>query len=353
MKAQADASLAGVRVATVIVNYRTPELTLRSARALGGERGWLPLLRAVIVDGGSGHASPAILASGVADPALSDWAQVLPLAINGGFGWANNQAILRLLREPDPPEFIHLLNPDAEIEPGALVRLVEAMHGNGRIGAVGSQLLAPDGTLAGSAFRFPTAGREFARAARTRALERLFGIEPVAIASAQSGPVDWVTGASVLLRTAALQDVGLFDTGFFLYFEELELMWRMRRAGWEVRHEASSRVRHIGGMATGISYGAHAARVAPRLPAYMFASRRRMLALTRGRGGALAANLAWLGGHLVFSTRRAIGLAAKHVPIRNEGRDLVRAGLWPTPRDVRSTPTRIGDALDQPPMWMR
>lgn len=339
-------------VATIIVNYRTPGLALRSAESLGAERANLPGLRAVIVDGGSGDDSPGILSAGIAEPGLAGWVELLALDLNGGFGWANNQAILRLLDGPRPPDFIHLLNPDAQIEQGALVRLVEAMQADPRIGAVGSQLFAPDGSPAGSAFRFPSPGREFVRAARTRALERLFAIEPVAMTPAGSGPVDWVTGASVLLRTAALRDTGLFDTGFFLYFEELELMWRMRRAGWEVRHEAASRVRHVGGAATGVSYGRESARFAPRLPPYMFDSRRRMLALTRGRAGALAANLAWLSGHLIFSIRRALGLASDHVPVSTEAQDLIRAGLWPKARDLVSSPSRAGDPIDEPPVWM-
>src|SRR5258708_8560018 len=106
-------------VAVVIVNYRTPKLTMRCVAALKAERALLPCLRVIVVDGGSDDGSAIELASGLAQDDYSDWVSFVPLAINGGFGWANNQAILMLAREDGPPEFIHLLNPDAEITAGA------------------------------------------------------------------------------------------------------------------------------------------------------------------------------------------------------------------------------------------
>jgi len=87
----------------VTVNYRTAELTKRCIAAVAKEREKLPLLRAVVVDGGSGDGSAAELAEALAHPDYSDWVEFLPLPINGGFAWANNQAILTLARQPQPP----------------------------------------------------------------------------------------------------------------------------------------------------------------------------------------------------------------------------------------------------------
>jgi cellulose synthase/poly-beta-1,6-N-acetylglucosamine synthase-like glycosyltransferase len=132
---------AAADIAIVIVNYRTPDLTERCLAAVKPERDLLPKLRAVVVDGGSGDDSAARLAEVVAKPDYAEWVTLLPLSINGGFGWANNQAILTLAGQSDPPEFIHLLNPDTEIAPGAVKALVGELLNHPRCGAAGSQLL--------------------------------------------------------------------------------------------------------------------------------------------------------------------------------------------------------------------
>ena len=91
-KAQA-ARTSDANVAVVTVNYRTPELTKRCIAALAEERRRLPAMRVVVVDGGSADGSAEMLAQALAHSEFADWVEFLPLPINGGFGWANNQAI--------------------------------------------------------------------------------------------------------------------------------------------------------------------------------------------------------------------------------------------------------------------
>ena len=143
-------------LAIVIVNYCTADLAIACVEALDAERGTAGLFEVFVVDGNSGDGSAEKLASRFGQ---TPWVTVLPLDFNGGFGWANNQAMLRLLQRADPPEFIHLLNPDTIVEPGAIAALLDVIHAQPRVGAVCSRLLEPDGSLAGSAFRFPSAGR--------------------------------------------------------------------------------------------------------------------------------------------------------------------------------------------------
>src|SRR5438270_6077357 len=146
-------------VAVVTVNYRTPELTRRCITAIAKEREKLPSLRAVVVDGGSGDGSAAQLGEALAHPDYADWVEFLPLPIKGGFGWANNQAILTLARQENPPEFVHVLNPDTEVRPGAIAALIQELQANPDCGAAGSLLIGPDGHEAACAFRFPSPGR--------------------------------------------------------------------------------------------------------------------------------------------------------------------------------------------------
>jgi N-acetylglucosaminyl-diphospho-decaprenol L-rhamnosyltransferase len=336
-------------IAVVMVNFRTPELTLEALSGLDGEREYLPNLRVIVLENGSGDNSASILTAGLAAEKFSDWAELRVSPINGGFGWANNQAILEVLNGETPPDYVYLLNPDALVEPGALVRLVERLAATPRAAAVGSQLVEPDGRLAGSAFRFPTISREFVRGSKTQLLGRLLGIAPMLVASANFCRADWVTGASVLLRSAALREVGLFDDGFFLYFEEVELMHRLTRAGWEMWHDPTSRVVHIGGASTGVVSGVQQAT--KPMPTYWFESRRRYFARTSGRSSARLASLAWLAGHALGTIRKWIkpGRAIDDIPF--ELRDFLAHGLSAHDADLAAAIPDFKTGLGKPPAW--
>jgi hypothetical protein len=310
---------------------------------LAAERHLLPRLRAVVVDGGSGDGSAEELARDLARDDFAGWVDFLPLSVNGGYGWANNQAILHLARSAQPPEFIHVLNPDTEPGEGAVAKLVDELRSQPRCGAVGSRLVAPDGVIVPSAFRFPSAGREFVAAARSEAVGRILGIAPTVIGSSESADVDWVSGASVMFRAAALRDVGLFDDGFFLYFEEVELMHRLRQKGWSVRHVPESLVVHIEGGST----GGPAAKAQPRT---WYESRRRYFALTGGALSLAGANIARSGGWAFCHIKELLGRSS--VGDGTHVADLLHSGLWPTQRDKRPSITSWGDPAGKPPAWM-
>jgi GT2 family glycosyltransferase len=334
-------------VAVVIVNYRTPELAVRCIAALRGERDLVPSLTAIVVDGGSDDGSAEALREALEHPDYSPWASLLPLSINGGYGWANNQAILGLAARERPPEFILVLNPDTEVADGAVARLVEELQAHPNCGAAGSQLLAPDGRPAASAFRFPSLGREFIGAAQSEVIGRLLGIAPIVVSAQGSTEVDWVTGASVMFRAQALQETGLFDDGFFLYFEEVELMHRMKARGWAIRYVPESRVVHVEGASTGVG----AAAVDRALPPYWYQSRRRYFELTAGAAVLLAANLSSLAGHAIACLKKIVGRPPDSKSYR--AGDLLRLGFWPSGDEARPSVPRLGDRPGQPPAWMR
>ena len=318
--------------------------------ALRGERQRMPKLHAIVVDGGSPDDSVAKLGRFLDHKAWADWVSILALETNGGFGWANNQAILTLTRQDSPPEFIHLLNPDAEVMPNAVLRLVQFLRGNPNVAAVGSQLINPDGSLAGSAFSFPSVRGEFSRGASTGFLAKLMRVPPISIEQTEPTEVDWVTGGSVLLRLEALREVGLFDEGFFLYNEEVELMWRLRKAGWTIATEPRSRVLHIGGAATGIMNTATQSRLEPRRPAYIFRSRTRFFALTGGPAIAAAAYAAWLAGNIVWWLRRLVGMPIGK-PVDHQFRDHVRKA-FPRSHDFCAAVPTLASDPGNPPAWM-
>jgi N-acetylglucosaminyl-diphospho-decaprenol L-rhamnosyltransferase len=335
-------------LAVIIVNYRTPELALLCLASLDSERAAIPDLRAVIVDGGSNDGSAELLATGISDRGWADWVELLPLEVNGGFGWANNQALLNLSARDELPEFVHFLNPDAMIEQGACDAMRTALRANPKLGAVGSQLLDEAGHVSASAFRLPSVGRQFLQASRTPVLGRLFGIAATVVKAQSPDDVEWVSGASFMARTEVLRQSGLFDSGFFLYFEEVELFYRIRKLGWKIRCERSSIVRHIGGAATGVDRTGIPSE--PAKPEYWFRSRRRCLTLVLGRRAAFLASLSWLTGAFLYSVKSLVlGKVRAHPDLRG----LVKYGLLPSLFDQRSAPVQLTDPPGIAPEWMK
>ena len=338
-----------MRVAVIIVNYKTPQLVITCLAALAHDRALVPELKAVVVDNASPDGSAAVLAQELGRAEFAEWVEFRPLALNGGFGWGNNQAMLALFASSEPPEAVLLLNPDTEIRTGAVAALVRDMAAHPDAGAVGSQLINLDGELSGSAFAFPSLAQEFQRGTCVPRLGRLLRIKPDMAPYGVAGPVDWVTGASVLLRAEALRQVGLFDTGFFLYFEEVELMRRLDQAGWKRYHCPDSQVVHIEGASTGVA-------LPPELrsptPDFVQASRDRYFALAGGPLLVRLADMAWIVGDwvgqlvkLFFPTRRPDDHRRDRAALRSWRR---RVPLRP----ARPAVTRIGDPLGQPPAWM-
>ena len=183
-----------------------------------------------------------------------------------------------------------------------------------------------------------------ARAGEFERIARLVGIASTVVAADRSVEVDWVTGASVMFRTDALREVGLFDDGFFLYFEEVELMHRLQAVGWTVRHVPSSKVLHVEGASTGLNASG---RTQP-LPDYWYRSRARYFALTGGRRATVAASLGWLAGRAVAVIKAALGRRTE-TPIETAK---IFRGFWPSQSDLRASVASYGDKPGRPPFWI-
>jgi hypothetical protein len=165
---------------------------------------------------------------------------------NDGFAAGNNRGI-----GATRSAFVLLLNPDAVLLPGALELLLETATERPSAAVVAPLVLNFDGTVQANSFgRFPTL-RAAVALRSWRVLQRILGNRAFSPA-APRGTVaaDWVTGAAMLVRRAAINAVGGLDEGFFLYYEDVEWCHRMRDAGWEVVVEPRARVAHrLGGSA--------------------------------------------------------------------------------------------------------
>ena len=332
-------------VTAIVVNYRTPKLVQQSVDSLfsGNHSGYD--ISVVLVDGYSNDGSHGEL-SKFCSSHPSKAVTFLPLKENGGFGWANNQALLSIMGSDKQPDFFYILNPDTDLAPGALANLMTLMMDKPRCAVVGSQLLDQDGNAEVSAFRFPSILSEFVRGTKTALLGTFLGIGDGLITSDSPVECDWVSGASFLVRSSALSESGLFDDGFFLYFEEVELMWRIRAKGWTIWHEPASRVLHLGGASTGLTSRRAQSPKMPQRPAYWYKSRQRFFALTLGPKRAKLAALAWLAGTLIWKVRLVLGLGRSHQEIAREIPDHIRYGLLASSAHITpsipSSQTQIG-----------
>jgi N-acetylglucosaminyl-diphospho-decaprenol L-rhamnosyltransferase len=173
------------------------------------------------------------------------WVQLIENKENLGFAAANNQAI-RTARG----RYIALLNSDTELQPGALNALVGFMELHPRAGAAGARLLNADGSLQPSCQPMPTPERELWR---LLFLDRLWPRATYRMhrwSADTPRRVEVIQGACLLLRREALDQVGLLDESYFMYAEEVDLCYRMDRAGWERWWVPQAQVVHLGGRST-------------------------------------------------------------------------------------------------------
>jgi len=284
------------RVLTVILNYRTADMTLRAAQAAQTAMADVPG-EIVIVDNDSGDGSEDMLRAGILG---WDRTRLIQSGHNGGFGAGNNVGIRAGLSDGTAPDFIYLLNSDAFQEPDAIATLRDYLVANPDCGFVGSRIAGEDGGDHVTAFRFHSARSEFETAAHTGIISKLLRnhIVPMGVPDAPTR-VDWCAGASVMFRQATLDQIGLFDEDFFLYFEETDLCHRIADAGWHGMYLPQSRVVHVGGASTGVTQNA-------RKPAYWFDSRWLYFTKRGGRGYAALTTLAYLAGAAIWTLRRVV-----------------------------------------------
>ncbi len=164
---------------------------------------------------------------------------------NVGFAKANNQAISMA-----QGEYILLLNPDTILSKDALVNLVDYLKQDPSVGAVGSKLLNADGSLQTSCYPAPTLFREFWRMFY---LDKFFALGIYKMANwNQLAPhqVDVLMGASLMVRGNLLHKLNGFDESYYIYSEEVDLCYRIRKAGFDIHWVPSSEVTHFGGQST-------------------------------------------------------------------------------------------------------
>ena len=288
----------------ITVNYRTADLTIRCIQSVARELEQLPGTRMRIIDNDSGDGSVEKISQAIKENQWQDWVTVTPAERNGGFSYGNNIAIRDAMSDKKPPELIWLLNPDAELKPGAALALVNFMHNHPETGLSTSSSVDKDGIEQPMAFRRFTIISEFISNLRLGFVDRLFpnSVVPIWPAS-EAYQADWLSGSSLIIRLQVFKDIGLMDENYFLYFEESDFCLQAQRKGWQLWYVPESRILHLIGASTGFNPDD---RKMPRRPGYWFESRRRYFLKNFGKFYLATADVAHLTGFSIWRLRRLI-----------------------------------------------
>ena len=207
--------------ATILVNWNGAALTLDCLRSLAAAGVNMPDV--YVVDNGSTDGSLGAL------QAAHTGAVILDAGRNGGFGAGNNVALRHIAGLGY--EFVWFLNNDTTVTPETLPRMLVVMTARPDVGAVGCRLVYADEPARVQAWGGGRVSFWLGRSVHARA--------PL-----PEGRLDYLTAASVLIRASALERVGLFDEGFFMYWEDTDLSFRLRRAGYKLAVAGQAVVRH-------------------------------------------------------------------------------------------------------------
>lgn len=225
-----------VTLTVIVVSYNTRHLLTEMFGALERASDGLST-QIIVIDNAS--------QDGSADFIRIHWpgAQLLANTCNVGFGRANNQA-LPLLRGRN----VLLLNTDAIVAPASIGAALDELRAHPACGLVGARLVGRDGKVQPSCRYFPTPWNIFLlRTGLARLFPHTQQVDDLQWNDRLATECDWVPGAFLLCRREVIDEVGLFDPRYFLYYEEVDFCRAAKHGGWSVRYCPSADVVHIGG----------------------------------------------------------------------------------------------------------
>ena len=223
-----------VDLSIIIVNWNTKEYLLHCIDSILQKKGSIPM-EIIVIDNGSRDRSGEEVKRQF--PGL----RLIENGRNLGFAKAVNQGL-----RVSSGRYLLLLNPDTQLREGAIENLVSFMESHAEAGVAGAQLLKGDGSKQNSIANFPSLTTELLN---KNLLRRLFPKKFPGKEKDYPEPieVDSVIGACMMVRRDALDQVGLLDEDYFLFLEETDWCYRMKRAGWKIYHVPQAQVHHFQG----------------------------------------------------------------------------------------------------------
>jgi N-acetylglucosaminyl-diphospho-decaprenol L-rhamnosyltransferase len=245
--------------AAVVVNHDAGDVLRTCVASLRAEG----VSEVIVVDNASSDGSADALVS--EDPAV----RLVRTGANLGYGSGANRGLAAT-----GAAFVLVSNPDVAVHTGALAALAQVLDADPTVAIVGPCIREADGSRYPSARQFPSmvdaAGHallgQFAPGNRFSRRYRMAEID-----AEVTTPVDWVSGACFLARREALEELGGFDEGYFMYVEDVDLCWRAHQAGWRVVFVPDAVVTHLQGVST--ARRPYRMLVAHHLSALRFAAR--------------------------------------------------------------------------------
>jgi N-acetylglucosaminyl-diphospho-decaprenol L-rhamnosyltransferase len=223
-----------VKLSVALVNWNNRDYLEQCLASL--ETADLPLKMEIVVsDNGSTDGSLEMLAE------RFPYVKVVQNGHNVGVARGNNQCIRN-----STGRYVFILNNDTVVNRDSIMQMVNFLDEHPAAGAVGGNLLNPDGSLQASFCYFPTLWEEFQIVTHLGVRRNpLFPSHPAAWPEVRE--VDWMSSASIIVRREAIEGIGLIDEDFFIYSDETDWQYRLWRAGWKVYYLPGVTTIHFGG----------------------------------------------------------------------------------------------------------
>lgn len=239
-------------VSIVIVNWNTGDLLAKCIASLQTLSEYSDIRHIIIIDNNSHDESLSSIPT-------SEKITILPQQQNLGFSKATNIGIKYIHQHGGEDNHILLLNPDTEVSIDAIKNMIAVFNRNAKAGIVGCKLLHPNMTVQESVRTFPTLP---VLAMLFLKLHRIFsGMKfwqtymAKGFDYSREQSVDQVMGAGFLIRNSVIKQLGLLDTAFWIWFEEVDYCTRAKHAGWEIIYTPNAEIMHHGGVSFNQLYG--------------------------------------------------------------------------------------------------
>jgi GT2 family glycosyltransferase len=279
------------RLCIVIVNYKTPDLTLDCVKSLSyqidSDQDCV-----VIVDNNSGQNDLARLQSGIEQDHLRDFVRLISSPANNGFSAGNNIGI----KAVDAENYL-LANSDTLFRDNAIAEILYAAKRYPRSGLISPRLEWADGQPQISCFRYHRPLSELIKSAGTDIITKLLKPYNVPLrVNDQPTCPHWTSFACVLIRRNVFDTIGFLDEGFFMFFEDVDFCRRAQNAGFGILNWPRAHVVHLRGQSSSVKKKQQALK---RLPTYFYRSRARYYSKYYGKVGLILSNIFWYVGRSI------------------------------------------------------
>lgn len=300
-----------MRLLVVITSYRAKELTLDCLKSLEGEIAQNPGMMVGICDNGNEDDTAEYLANAIDENGWQDWAYVKRVSPNRGFSGGNNVILNDALNSGADYDYYLLLNADTIVRSGAIAKLVDSAEAAPAAGIVGPRIEDVEGGTQVSCFRYISPIGELIKAAQTGPITRLLKNWDVPIQPEENpNSPDWTSFCCALIKKAVLEEIGVLDEAYFLYFDDVDYCRSARNCGWKILHQPDAVVVHYEGQSNPVVENTAKMK---RRPDYWYRSRSWYFIKFYGKAGLVAANLLWYCGRVFSVSRELVGNKKPHV----------------------------------------